>query len=129
MTVFPEYMDCVVHISAVIESIIHCTVQAMYSTPSLNLAGPFFLSEMHEFQESVMNIVKHYEKIDDKWFDLRLDIIFTPTDRSKASEATVLLRALRIKKSVDSCMAVKNCLSMLGDGSNAAGESQWRLFL
>jgi len=52
----------------------------------------------------------------------RIKITFEPSDLSKKSEARYYMYAEKMDESVDGCMTAKECLSILGDGSESAFE-------
>jgi len=52
----------------------------------------------------------------------RVRVLFYPTAPSKPSFAKIWMEAYKVDANVDACMAVKDCLDELGDGSDAAYE-------
>ena len=64
----------------------------------------------------------------DEWTELpitgedqaRIRMLWYPDDPDRRSYARVWIEAVRVDSSTDVCMGVKNCLDLLGDGSEVA---------
>jgi len=50
----------------------------------------------------------------------RVRAFFYPTNRAQESSARIWIEAFRVDSSVDTCMGVKDCLDLLGDGSDGS---------